>query len=120
MASCNLNICMNVILSGVNSLRSRGFAESNYSYEPDSARGGTNILHPLVRPRRIKQLYSIGIFAFVLVTNIISRAQTPQDAITLEQQGKLDDATRAWQAITRRDPNDAAAFASLGVVLSKQ
>ncbi len=47
------------------------------------------------------------------------QAQTPRDAIALEQRGQLEDAARAWQAITRRNPQDAAAFASLGVVLSK-
>ncbi len=47
-------------------------------------------------------------------------AQTPADAIALEQQGKLPEAAAAWRAVTARNPHDAAAFASLGVVLSKE
>ena len=47
-------------------------------------------------------------------------AQTADDAISLEQQGKLPEAAQAWRAVIARDPKDAGAFASLGVVLSKQ
>ena len=32
----------------------------------------------------------------------------------------MPEAAKAWRAVTARSPNDAAAFASLGVVLSKQ
>ena len=46
------------------------------------------------------------------------QSSTPADAIALEQQGKLPEAAEVWQAVTKRNPNDAAAFASLGVVLS--
>src|SRR5437016_863126 len=45
---------------------------------------------------------------------------TPAAALALEQQGKLEEAATAWRSITRRNPRDAAAFASLGVVLAKQ
>ena len=41
------------------------------------------------------------------------------NAIALEQQGKSE-AAQVWRAVTARNPTDAAAFASLGVVLSKQ
>jgi len=41
-------------------------------------------------------------------------------AIALEQQGRLAEAARAWQAVTEHNPRDAAAFASLGVVLSRE
>ena len=47
-------------------------------------------------------------------------AQTPADAIALDQQGKLPEAAQAWRAVIARDSRDAGAFASLGVVLSKE
>ncbi len=47
-------------------------------------------------------------------------AQTPSQAQALEQQGKLPEAEKAWRQITQANPQDAAAFASLGLVLSKQ
>ena len=49
-----------------------------------------------------------------------ARPQSPSEALALQQQGKLAEAAEAWQAVTRKNPHDAAAFASLGVVLSKQ
>src|SRR5271165_4488664 len=49
-----------------------------------------------------------------------AQAPTPSQAMALEQQGKLAEAAGAWQAITQHSPQDAAAFASWGVVLSKQ
>src|SRR5438067_9344508 len=45
---------------------------------------------------------------------------TPSDAIALEQQGRLTEAEKGWTLIVKRTPRDAGAFASLGVVLSKQ
>src|SRR5437868_15072679 len=61
----------------------------------------------------------IALVAFVLPL-IASAQATPSDAMALEQQGKLAEATKAWRAVTAQNPRDAAAFASLGVVLSKQ
>jgi Flp pilus assembly protein TadD len=49
-----------------------------------------------------------------------AQASTPADAIALEQQGKLAEAAQVWQAVVQKNPNDAAAFASLGVILSKE
>jgi tetratricopeptide (TPR) repeat protein len=49
-----------------------------------------------------------------------AQASTAAEAIALEQQGKLPEAAAAWKAVTVRNPTDAAAFASLGVVLAKQ
>lgn len=40
--------------------------------------------------------------------------------MALEKQGKLGQAEQAWLAITQRNPKDAAAFASLGFVLSRE
>ena len=55
---------------------------------------------------------------------MLARAQTSvpssSAAIALEQQGKLAEAAQVWQAMTERNPRDAAAFASLGVVYSKE
>ena len=49
-----------------------------------------------------------------------AQASTPSDALALEQQGRLAEAARVWRAVILKNPHDAAAFASLGVVLSKQ
>src|SRR5271155_1399001 len=44
----------------------------------------------------------------------------PAEAIALEQQGKLDEAVKVWQAVIERNTRNAAALASLGVDYSKQ
>jgi tetratricopeptide (TPR) repeat protein len=49
-----------------------------------------------------------------------SQVPLPSQAMALEQQGKLPEAEQAWRLITQQNPQDAGAFASLGVVLSKQ
>src|SRR5712672_3877063 len=48
------------------------------------------------------------------------QAPSPGQAQALEQQGNLADAEQAWRKITEANPKAAAAFASLGLVLSKQ
>jgi hypothetical protein len=62
----------------------------------------------------------VMLLPFLLPIRTVAQNPAPADAIALEQQGKLPEAAEAWRTITRRNPNDAAAFASLGVVLSKQ
>jgi tetratricopeptide (TPR) repeat protein len=49
-------------------------------------------------------------------------AQTPgpAEALAFEQQGKLAEAETTWRQVVQQNPQDAAAFASLGLVLSKQ
>lgn len=49
-------------------------------------------------------------------------AQTPSPAVALafEQQGKLAEAETTWRQVVQQNPQDAAAFASLGLVLSRQ
>ena len=49
-----------------------------------------------------------------------ANTQTPADAITLEQEGKLPEAAEAWRAVIQKNPSDARAYASLGVVFSKE
>src|SRR5690348_1765150 len=56
----------------------------------------------------------------VLFASSLATGQTPSEAIDLEQQGKLAEAIEAWRGVTRKNPTDAAAYASLGVVLSKE
>src|SRR5271165_3517402 len=60
-----------------------------------------------------------AIWAALLLVPLL-RGQTPADAISLEGQGKLAEAADAWRVVIARNPDDAPAFASLGVVLSKQ
>jgi tetratricopeptide (TPR) repeat protein len=57
---------------------------------------------------------------FLLVIPANARAQTPSEAQALEQRGKLPEAEKTWRQLTQANPQDAAAFASLGLVLSKQ
>src|SRR5256884_1770648 len=58
--------------------------------------------------------------ALLLPTSATAQKPSPSDALALEQQGKLEEAAGAWRSVTQRNPKDAAAFGSLGVVLSKQ
>src|SRR2546423_9477248 len=65
-------------------------------------------------------MLQLGVVALFLPSFAPAQAPTPANAVALEQQGKLAEAAQVWQAVTRHDPHDAAAFASLGVVLSKE
>ena len=64
----------------------------------------------------------------VRIGNIHARSFLPQlrgqllrlEAIALEQQGKLPEAAQTWRSVIQKNPSDAAAFASLGVILSKE
>jgi tetratricopeptide (TPR) repeat protein len=49
-----------------------------------------------------------------------AQTSTPSEAQALEQQGKLSEAEKAWRQVTQANPQDTAAFASLGLVLSRQ
>jgi hypothetical protein len=61
------------------------------------------------------------LIVLLLLLPIFTKGQaSPSEAVALQQQGKLEEAAQAWVAVTRDDPHDAGAFASLGVVLSKQ
>ena len=63
-----------------------------------------------------------GWLAVLLLGAATLGAQTPSpaDAVALEQRGKLPEAEQAWRGIVQQNPRDAGAFASLGLVLSKQ
>jgi Flp pilus assembly protein TadD len=45
---------------------------------------------------------------------------SPAEAMALEQQGKLPEAVEAWRTVTEQNPQDARAFASLGVALARE
>jgi len=64
-----------------------------------------------------RQLLAIALF---WPANAGAQAPSPSEALTLEQKGDLEHAARVWQAVTEQNPRDAGAFASLGVVLSKE
>src|SRR6516225_6402901 len=71
--------------------------------------------------RRWRPACSVLLLAISLLVPAATLGQTTAgDAQALEQQGRLDDAAEAWRAVTRDNPNDAGAYASLGVVLSRQ
>jgi Flp pilus assembly protein TadD len=56
----------------------------------------------------------------ILLLCAAAGAQSPADAINLDQAGKFREAIDAWQAITKANPKDAAAFAALGVDLARE
>src|SRR5579859_5488348 len=58
-----------------------------------------------------------GIF---LCNFVAAQNATPADALALEQAGKLAEAAQAWQSVVAQHPEDAAAAASLGSVLSRE
>src|SRR5215831_12623562 len=62
----------------------------------------------------------LAVLGLLLPAWVEGQSASPAEAMALEQQGKLAEAAEAWIAVTERTPKDAAAFASLGVVLSKQ
>jgi Flp pilus assembly protein TadD len=66
-----------------------------------------------------KKLF-LTVLAIALSTKALPQSTTPTMAQALEQQGRLAEAAQAWRTIAQKNPNDARAFASLGVVLSKQ
>jgi tetratricopeptide (TPR) repeat protein len=63
---------------------------------------------------------SLVVIALLSPSSVRAQSSTPEQAIALEQQGKLEEAAEAWRSVTAQNPKDAAAFASLGVVLSKE
>src|ERR1700679_3404983 len=71
---------------------------------------------------QLRMNWKLSLALLALLATHVGRAQTPRpsDAAALEQEGKLVEATAAWRAIVAANPRDAAAFASLGFVLSEQ
>src|SRR5215469_15664341 len=71
---------------------------------------------------QVKILLTELLLCLSLVAMSPGATQTPSaaEAMALEQQGKLAEAADTWRAITRLHPKDAGAFASLGVVLSRE
>jgi tetratricopeptide (TPR) repeat protein len=57
----------------------------------------------------------------LLLFSFMAAAQSnnPAEAIALEQQGKFAESADVWRAVIKQHPQDAGAYASLGVVLSK-
>src|SRR5271157_1483620 len=72
-----------------------------------------------VPTRAFRSLLIVGVL-LLLPRGAPAQGASGADAVAFEQEGKLEDAAQAWRAVTLRDPNDAAAFASLGVVLAKE
>src|SRR5579872_7601017 len=67
---------------------------------------------------RLKSDFILG--ALLMPVFAFAQAANPAEAIALEEQGNLPEAARVWKAVTLHNPNDAQAFASLGVVLAKE
>jgi len=68
--------------------------------------------------------YERGVLALIVVALLFSvrigaQAADPSHAQTLEQEGKLAEAAKAWRDVVKSSPKDSAAWASLGLVLAK-
>src|SRR5437870_13842023 len=63
----------------------------------------------------------LRLLAVTLVLSVSAIAQTddPSEAQSLEKAGKFAEAAAAWRSVTQHDPRNAAAWASLGLVLSR-
>lgn len=63
----------------------------------------------------------LRIIAVVLAFSAYAFAQAPgpSEAQALERKGKLAEAATVWRNVAQRDPRNAAAWASLGLVLSR-
>ena len=78
-----------------------------------------SVLRRLRGSCRLGWLQSLVVALFLLPASVLAQAPTPSDAIAFEQQQKWPEAAQAWKAVTARNPNDAAAFAALGVDLAR-
>jgi len=69
-----------------------------------------------------KRTRCIVLLVLAVVIGSSAQGQTPNaaDAVALEQQGNWQQAAEVWQALAKRNPNDAGAFAALGVDLARQ
>src|SRR5215469_9441038 len=63
--------------------------------------------------------YLSGLLALFVIA-LPCRAQTPADALAFERDNQWAQAAEAWRAVVKRNPQDAAAFASLGLDLARQ
>lgn len=76
--------------------------------------------------RSVRLFRFIGAFWFILSLSVLSPGQTSsretqrQSALALEQQGRFPEAEAAWKSILTRQPNDAEAFAHLGLLEARQ
>src|SRR5882672_3801481 len=96
-------------------------------YQKRGAAGTTRPPHfPVLRQRssadtlRIMKTWKQICAVSALLAPSLLIAQTPADAIALQQRGKLAESAVAWRVITQRNPKDAAAFAAWGSVLSQE
>jgi tetratricopeptide (TPR) repeat protein len=64
--------------------------------------------------------YLVLLLALSSSVPLPAQAPTPEAAMALEQQGNLPEAEKTWRLVVQKNPRDAAALASLGVVLSKE
>jgi tetratricopeptide (TPR) repeat protein len=76
--------------------------------------------------RSVRLSRSFGILWLMFLVAVHCPGQQPtrerqrQSALALEQQGKFSDAEAAWKSILARRPNDAEAYAHLGLLEARQ
>jgi len=57
--------------------------------------------------------------SFLLAIPAFGQTGSPAEAMALEKQGKLVEAAAVWRTVIKQNPQNAAAFASMGVLLSR-
>ena len=67
----------------------------------------------------IPRLPQFVYFSLLFASAVFAQTPTPSDAQALEQSGKLAEAAEVWRGVVAKNPRDAAAWASLGVDLSR-
>lgn len=67
----------------------------------------------------IPRLLQFTGISLLLASAILAQAPTPSAAQALERSGKLAEAAHVWRGVVANNPQDAAAWASLGVDLSR-
>src|SRR5580765_7726945 len=65
-------------------------------------------------------LSKLAVIFLALLATSWAQSNTPAAAVALEQKGDWPQAAQAWRSFIAAHPRDAAAYASLGVVLAKQ
>ena len=67
----------------------------------------------------MKKSSSTSVLVALLASlSFAAKAQTVDQAFAFERQGNLGEAAEVWRAVTQRNPQDAGAFAQLGVILA--
>src|ERR1051326_8308017 len=76
--------------------------------------------HTRRRSTRMSPKLTLASLLLFCASTMGAQATTPAEAMALEREGKLAEAVQAWRSVIANNPRDAAAYASIGVVLARQ